>query len=956
MLPRKHAGVTTEFHRATEGFRVGNSSSRDQASSKRPRGKSRFRLARQAAGSVEPSTSSPELWRKLFLAAVVALFVARPLSPSESAGFGDGLPFVLLWLLLATGWAGACAFRPGLLGPFTAVDAAVVLGAAWYGLAGIVNIGWGQPRAVINSIWDWLGIVAGFLLLRQLLRNGREARAIMVAGLGLAVGLSLFGLYQYFYEFPNIRVRFLRDPEGMLAQAGVYLERGSREWTLFVSRLRSTEPLATFALTNSLAGFLVAWTVIGLGILSSWFMRSSLGRLRQEITPEGPAVSPQSPKGEGVPSAVAEVANRPGRSGGGWSNPSARELVFRLTAFLAQRWRVIAFLFMIGLWIWVLLLTKSRSAQLAMAFGLMILATRVFRRQGECQRLARGQEPVDTAEGDGGTVRLRQSRLGSHLLWFLLSIAVATVAVGLLVGLGFLVGWDWQVLAEAPKSFGYRIQYWLATVRLIADRPLFGCGPGNFQIVYTRYMLPEASEVIADPHNFALELLATGGIPCGCLFLWAIAKVLLSRYRTGLQTTDAASFDLREPQSFQRDQGSARRGKGSSAPGRMVGDWAGRFPLQSEVGAIFVAALAGVILGGILGLFTTAPPSMVGLVCASVGIAIAFWVCWPWVDWGEGETFLARVAAATMLVHLSASGGISFAGVAGTLWTCLAVGAMGLPLGSGSSDKGAVCPATGRAAGGQSAGPPVAEGAGRALEGPQVGGGDKGPGVFRIWQRLGELASAGRRMLVGVTGSEFRPIMGACVTFCLGALTVACYVTAYRPVMLARGHLLAAQRLSWEGRNDEAVLEHFRRAAEADPLAPEPALALAQAAWARLLAGADGEASRQFDVWSERFVRLSGRSAKAWEGIADLLWEGAQKRGRHEWLVKALEAYRQSVIVFPTNAVVRAKFARALAALGRLPEAQAEAAQALALDEQNPHRDRKLPPELREVVQKLLPR
>ena len=85
--------------------------------------------------------------------------------------------------------------------------------------------------------------------------------------------------------------------------------------------------------------------------------------------------------------------------------------------------------------------------------------------------------------------------------------------------------------AKAATSLGYRLQYWQATLHMIADRPWLGCGPGNFQDVYTRYKLPEASEEVADPHDFLLEVWATAGTPAmlallGVLGLfWAPCRV-----------------------------------------------------------------------------------------------------------------------------------------------------------------------------------------------------------------------------------------------------------------------------------------------------------------------------------------------------------------------------------------------------------------------------------------------
>ncbi len=48
---------------------------------------------------------------------------------------------------------------------------------------------------------------------------------------------------------------------------------------------------------------------------------------------------------------------------------------------------------------------------------------------------------------------------------------------------------------------------------MIRDHPWLGCGPGNFQDVYTAYKLPTASEEVRDPHDFLLEIAATAGLP-----------------------------------------------------------------------------------------------------------------------------------------------------------------------------------------------------------------------------------------------------------------------------------------------------------------------------------------------------------------------------------------------------------------------------------------------------------
>jgi hypothetical protein len=59
--------------------------------------------------------------------------------------------------------------------------------------------------------------------------------------------------------------------EWIRREGGVVAPEGSRERTLFENRLESREPLATFALTNSLAAFLAPWLIVALGALAASF-------------------------------------------------------------------------------------------------------------------------------------------------------------------------------------------------------------------------------------------------------------------------------------------------------------------------------------------------------------------------------------------------------------------------------------------------------------------------------------------------------------------------------------------------------------------------------------------------------------------------------------------------------------------------------------------------------------
>ncbi len=66
--------------------------------------------------------------------------------------------------------------------------------------------------------------------------------------------------------------------------------------------------------------------------------------------------------------------------------------------------------------------------------------------------------------------------------------------VGLVVWRG---GLDLEVITEAPKSLRYRLEYWVATLQMLADHPWFVWPPENFRSV-SSYKLPSSSEEIAD--------------------------------------------------------------------------------------------------------------------------------------------------------------------------------------------------------------------------------------------------------------------------------------------------------------------------------------------------------------------------------------------------------------------------------------------------------------------------
>ncbi len=257
---------------------------------------------------------------------MTALFVAWPLYPSESAAAkGDGLSAVMLWISLAVFWLLAAVGRASsgqwsvvsgqsrgnarckmqiancklpdanlqinkstnqqipnpqspIPNPLSAlsgegpgvragwIDAAVLLLLVCFAASTLWAVRHGSPRPAINVFWEWVGLGLCFLLARQLIDTEREVRAVAAVMIALAVALAGYGLYQQAYEMPQTRAFYRANPDAALRAADWWYPPGSPQRKLFEDRLANTEPTATFALTNSLAGFLTPWLVVLAGI------------------------------------------------------------------------------------------------------------------------------------------------------------------------------------------------------------------------------------------------------------------------------------------------------------------------------------------------------------------------------------------------------------------------------------------------------------------------------------------------------------------------------------------------------------------------------------------------------------------------------------------------------------------------------------------------------------------
>jgi hypothetical protein len=240
--------------------------------SARKKNRSRPRLPPKSAAGDTPAANRDH-WRPWLLAGVAALFVARPLLPIEGRPLvesGDGMPFVMAWCLLATLWALGRILRGGRTIRWGATDWAVMGLLGWHSASGVWGMYHGAPRPALNMLWEWIGLGLGFFLVRQLVDCGREVRALVALMAALAVAHSIYGLYQHLHTIPATQEAYEADPNAALRDAGLWYPEGSPERRQFEDRLLyGREPFSTFSLTNSLAGYLVPWLAVLLGMAAS---------------------------------------------------------------------------------------------------------------------------------------------------------------------------------------------------------------------------------------------------------------------------------------------------------------------------------------------------------------------------------------------------------------------------------------------------------------------------------------------------------------------------------------------------------------------------------------------------------------------------------------------------------------------------------------------------------------
>lgn len=754
-------------------------------------------------------------WRPWLLGAACGLWVVRPLYPSEGAALrGDGLPVVMLWLALAVLWALGRVGRRELRLRFGWVDAGLLLAIGWHTLAALWaatyawSAGAASPRPAVNMLWEWIGLGVGFFLTRQLVDGQREARALIAVMIALAVALACYGPYQTYYEMAKDRELYRINPDEALRRAGIWYPEGSPGRETFQKRLESMEPLGTFALTNSLAGYLAPWLVVMVGIGAS----ALAGQSRQQ----------------------------------------ARWLIGLAAAALP----VVA----------CLILTKSRSAYLATLAGMVLLAIAGWRQ------------------------RLRVS-------WRVLAVGTAAVAVLVAAAIA-LRALDVEVLTEARKSLSYRLEYWTATMAMIRDHPWLGCGPGNYRYAYEAYKLPQASEEVADPHNFLLEIWATAGTPAMLAFVaaiagffWVVAKDA-TRGGAGRPSGQRETSSLRQTQRdlLRTTRVSAEGQTGMSRPPRRQTGMSALLPWF-----VFGGAAVGFLAAIPIALLTGAPAQYAVLYVGLPPAIATGAILTGWVQRGRISAGLAAVGLVVLLVNLLAAGGVGLPSVAGTLWILVAVGLSLLE------------PEAAR---------PRPRGTAMGLLAASVG------------------------LSIACYATGYSPVLR-----CYAAMESARSDPSHQEVYLREAAL--ADPLSAEPWSQLAAVafDGWRHAVERSRRQNRMEADAATAATDLL---------ERLEEYTKAVLDRTPNSSPDWLAAAERYQEIGAGTGKLSYLDKSIDFYRRAIRLYPNSVVCHGRMALALLAAGDTPGARKEAATALRLnDDLKEHPDKQLDSDLRKSLERI---
>ena len=205
-------------------------------------------------------------------------------------------------------------------------------------------------------------------------------------------------------------------------------------------------------------------------------------------------------------------------------------------------------------------------------------------------------------------------------------------------------------------------------------------------------------------------------------------------------------------------------------------------------------------------------------------------------------------------------------------------------------------------------------------------------------------------LALGLQGEQprvLRPMVGWLALSVAAVLAVACYWTAYSPVLGCQ----ALSRLA--EREPRRVVEHLEAAAAADPLSAEPWRQLAAVEFSRWWEQPNQDTFDRFEQAVGKFIELTPNSAPAWLTAGDWYLKAffrMDREGKKEapYLIGCAQSgYREAVRLYPNIALYRAKLAEAYQTAGDEADFRREAEAALRLDDLTPHSDKKLPSDIR---------
>jgi O-antigen ligase len=502
----------------------------------------------------------------LLLGALLVIVALRPVDAIE-VDRGSGLfLFPIALAFFGAAWIAARDWR-WTRNEWVLVGSAVGF-CFWTALSWWVNAG--NTRQGANELWWWCTAVLIWLGARCWLANAdnKLRQACLVLTVACAAGQACFAAHQQWVSLPADRALYEANPEAFVRELGRVPEEGSAEWAIIRGRLYEGGPTGTFALANSLAGYLVLGVVIACGM--AW------------------------------------------RNGGrGWDLRRCGGLVIALAILVALLW------------------TRSNSALVALVAGLGILGLgeRFFSCRSQVQRMG-------------------------------MALGAGCVVLGMAVGTLWQSGWE-----RFPRSLAFRFQYWRATLAMIGDSWLWGSGPGNFQDRYLKYRMDEASEGIADPHNWIMEILATAGVPGGAMVLVVLAIIAYRMSARKNLASQGASVGS-------RSAAVTRNVKLPSNSGNKWGqedNWGQRsWVLGSGAWLGWLAVIVYWVNGRQL-------PNFDALALGTLGAVAAWFVLRGRLGDVAWEVVLALAGSVVLGIHLLVAGGISVPGLAVPLLVLLAM-------------------------------------------------------------------------------------------------------------------------------------------------------------------------------------------------------------------------------------------------------------------------------------------